>query len=273
METNLALIEKELIKETDPVVNGALVLNVSTVAEKEIAVSEMNLVNGLIKKVKETFGPIKEKAHAAHKEVCDQEKRHLLPLETAILTIKQKIGTFDLEMKRLREEEERKAREEAQRAYEEQLAEAQKMIDEILAKTQDVDETVELLNMELKRDDLNEIERQKLESQLDIAIATKDNNLEKVEEIHARASEPVFVPPTPRLVVPDTKTKGASTRFELVPQVVNKMALIKAVANGTVPDTVLDVNMGQLKRFVNMMKRPVPGVSCEEKAVVSGRAS
>ena len=51
METNLALIEKELIKETDPVVNGALVLNVSTVAEKEIAVSEMNLVNGLIKKV------------------------------------------------------------------------------------------------------------------------------------------------------------------------------------------------------------------------------
>lgn len=271
MDTNLAVIEKELIKETDPVVNGALTLTVSTVAEKEIAVSEMNLVNGLIKKVKETFGPIKKKTDEAHKEVVAQEKRHLLPLETAILTIKQKIGTFDLEMKRRREEEERKALEEAQRAHEEQLAEAQKMIDEILAKTQDVDETIDLINMELKRDDLTEIERQKLESQLEISYAIKENNQEKVEEIHARASEPVFVPPTPRLVVPDTKTKGASTRFELVPQVVNKMALIKAVANGTVPDTVFDVNMGALKKYVNMMKRATPGVSCEERAVVSGR--
>lgn len=271
MDTNLAVIEKELTKETDPIVNDAMALSVSTVAEKEIAVTQMNLVNGLIKKVKETFEPIKQKTRAAWQEVVDQEKKHLLPLDTARETIRGKIGTYDLEMKRLREEEERKAREEAQRAYEEQLAEAQAMIDAILAKTVDIDETIELINMELKRDDLNDIERQKLESQLDIANATKENNQEKVEEIHARAAEPVFIPPTPRLVVPDTKVKGASSRFELVPQVVNKMALIKAVANGNVPDTVLDVNMGQLKKYVNMMKRATPGVTYTEQAVVSGR--
>ena len=60
MSLELATIEKELIKETDPVVNGAMALTVSTVAEKEVAVAEMNIVNSLIKKVKETFGPIKE---------------------------------------------------------------------------------------------------------------------------------------------------------------------------------------------------------------------
>jgi hypothetical protein len=270
MDTNLAVIEKELTKKTDPVVNGAMALVVTTVAEKGIAVTEMNLINGLIKQVKETFGPIKEKTHAAHKEVCAQENRHLLPLDTAKNAIREKIGTFDLEQKRLAEAEEARLREEARIAFEKQQAEAQKMIDDILAKTADIDETIELIGMELKRDDLSEIEVQKLEAQLEISYAIKENNQERVEEIHAQAAEPVFVPPTPRLV-PDSKVKGASSRFELVPQVVNKMALIKAVANGMVPETVLDVNMGQLKRYVNMMKKPTPGVSYIEKAVVSGR--
>jgi len=186
-------------------------------------------------------------------------------------TIRQKIGAFDLEMKRLREEEERKALEEQQRLIEAQIAEAQKMIDDILGKTADIDETIELINMELKRDDLTEVERQKLETQLELSHAIKENNQEKVEELHARAAEPIFISPTLRPAVPDTKVKGASTRFELVPQVVNKVTLIKAVANGTVPDTVLDVNMGALKKYVNMMKRAIPGVTYTEQAVVSGR--
>jgi len=77
METNLATIEKELMKETDPVVKGAMALVVSTVAEKEIAASELNLINDLIKKVKETFEPIKQKARAAWQEAVDQRRRPL----------------------------------------------------------------------------------------------------------------------------------------------------------------------------------------------------
>jgi hypothetical protein len=182
-----------------------------------------------------------------------------------------KIGQFDLEMKRLREEEERRQREEAQRIINEQMKAAQDKIDGILSQSQDIDETIELINMELKRDDLNDIERQRLEGQLNVEVARKENNQAKVEEIQAQAAEPVFITPTPRMVVPETKVFGASTRVELDPSVVNKMALIKAVANGNVPDSVLDVNMGQLKRYVNMMKRPVPGVATTERAVVAGR--
>ena len=124
--------------------------------------------------------------------------------------------------------------------------------------------------MELKREDLTDIERQKLETQLETQHALKENDQEKVEEIAAQAAEPVFVAPRP--VSHDTKVKGASSRFELVPTVVNKMALIKAVAAGTVPESVLDINMGQLKRYVNMVKKPIPGVSSTETAVVSGRS-
>ncbi len=268
---NLAVIEKELTQEINPVVERAMALIVTTVKEKEFAVIEMNLVNELIKKVKADFEDPKKKAHETWKAIVTQEKGHLDPLEAAKTTIREKIGTFDLEQKRLAEAEEARLREEARKAFEAQQAEAQKMIDDILAKTQDVDETIELINMELKRDGLTEAERQKLEAQLEISYAIKENNQERVEEIHAQAAEPVFVPPTPRLVPANTKVKGASSRFELVPQVVNKMALIKAVANGMVAESVLDVNMGQLKRFVNMMKKAVPGVAVKEQAIVSGR--
>jgi len=270
METNLAIIDERLTKEINPIIGRAMAITVKTVAEKEVAVVERNLISDLIKVVIADFEKPKGSTYKAWKDVVAQEKGHLDPLETAKRTIGDKIGTFDLDMKRLREKEETEALAEAQRLFDIQVKEAQGRIDEILAGVTDIDETIELLNMELKREDLADVQRQKLESQLETQYALKENNQEKAAEIQARAAEPVFT--APRLVVPDTKVKGASCRFELMPQVVNKMALIKAVANGTVPDTVLDVNMGALKKYVNMMKRATPGVSFTEKAVVSGRS-
>jgi len=270
METNLQVIDQRLTEGIPPLVEKAQALIVSTVKEKEFAVVELNLVSELIKVVKADFEKPKGSTYKAWKDVVAQEKGHLDPLEAAKETIRGKIGTFDLDMKRLQEKADAAVLVERQLIFDKQVTEAQEKINAILAGVEDIDETITLLNMELKREDLTEIERQKLETQLETQYALKENDQEKAEEIQARAYEPVFTPP--RLVVPDTKVKGASSRFEYVPEVVNLMALIKAVANGTVPDTVLDVNMGQLKRYVNMVKKPIPGVSYTEKAVVSGRS-
>ncbi|MFA5706859.1 MAG: hypothetical protein WDA41_10930 [Candidatus Neomarinimicrobiota bacterium] len=271
MHTNLAVIEKSLTEEISPVLRRANELTVTNTADKEVAALELNAINALIKRVVDDFADPKKKAHEAWKAVVAQEKGHLEPLEEAKQTIREKIGQYDLEQKRLAEIAERKRIEEARRIHEEQLAEAQTMIDSLISTAADVDETIELINMELKRDDLTDIERQKLESQLNIELARRDDNQAAVEEAQARAEAPVFVvPDTPR--AEPTKVKGASTRYEYVPEVVNKTTLLRAIAAGKVPETVIDINMGQLKRYVNMVKQAVPGVVCTEKAVVSGRA-
>ena len=267
---NLAIIDERLTKEINPLVERAIAITVETVAEKEVAVAERNLISDLIKVVKADFEKPKGSTYKAWKDVVAQEKGHLDPLETAKRTIGDKIGTFDLDMKRLAGIAEAAARIESQRLFDIQVKDAQEKVDAILAGVEDIDETITLLNMELKRDDLTDVERQKLETQLETQHALKENNQEKAEEIQARAAEPVFTAPRP--VVENTKVKGSSSRFELVPQVVNKMALIKAVANGTVPDSVLDVNMGALKKYVNMVKKPLPGVATTERAIVSGRS-
>ncbi len=273
MEANLAVINRELSQEINPVVERANALIVATVKEKEVAVFEMNIINQLIKKVTEDFSKSKKATYDAWKEVVAQEKGHLDPLETAKQTIRQKIGTFDLEQNRLAEIEAARVREGARKEYEKQLEAAKEKIDAILSKTQDIDETIELLNMELKRDDLTEVEIQKLEAQLELSYAAKENDQSRIEEIHAQAAEPVFVPPTATtgLASTNTKVKGASTQFVLIPEVVSKPALIKAVANGLLPDTILDVNQGKLKTYVNMVKKPIPGVGITKQAVVSGR--
>jgi hypothetical protein len=261
MEKTLAVIEEELTEETNPVVSTANALTVSTVEEKRIAVSEMGIVKELIKKVREVFGPIKQKAHAAHQEACEQEKKHLLPLETALSAIKKKIGAFDLEVKHRKEEEQR-------RIVNEQKAKAQERIDEILGSTADIDEIIEIISKELKRTDINSIERHELEAQLKLATcAAKESSEEEIKE--AQTSESVFVPPV--LSVPETKVKGSSTHFTLIPQVIDKSALIKAVADGIVPDNILDINQGRLKRHVNAIRKTVPGVTCTEEAIISSR--
>jgi hypothetical protein len=261
MEKTLAVIEEELTKKTNPVVSTANALTVSTVEEKRIAVSEMGIVKGLIKKVEETFKPIKQKARAVHQEIRAQEKKYLLPLETALATIKDKIGAFDLEMKHRKEEEQ-------QRIINEQKAKALEKIDNILASTADVEEIIEIIGKELERTDLNSIERQELEIYHMMATcAAKESSEEEIKE--AQTSEPVFAPPV--LSVPETKVKGSSTHFTLIPQVVDKLALVRAVADGIVPDNILDINQGRLKRHVNAIRKTVPGVTCTEEAIISSR--
>jgi len=72
----------------------------------------------LIKEVDAWFKPMIDQAYAAHKAICNKKNLYIKPLETAETTIKQKIGAFQLELDRIRDEEERKAREKAEKEAE-----------------------------------------------------------------------------------------------------------------------------------------------------------
>ena len=68
---------------------------------------------------------------------------------------------------------------------------------------------------------------------------------EQMEEVGENTA---FVPEV--AVKPDVK--GVSARKVRVPTVANKQAIIAAVAKGEAPESILDVNMGALKKYVNL---------------------
>lgn len=88
----------------------------------------LGVVKGLIKEVRDTFNPIVDKTHKAHKEAVIQKKKYEIPLLEAEKIIKLQIASYLSEQERIRkekEEEARKEEEERKRVAEEKLKEAQ----------------------------------------------------------------------------------------------------------------------------------------------------
>ena len=79
----------------------------------------------LIKEVDAWFAPMIDDAHKAHKTICAKKNFYVDPLKAAESEIKRKIGNFQMELDRIREAEERKAREKADKEAE---AERQRLL-------------------------------------------------------------------------------------------------------------------------------------------------
>ena len=79
-------------------------------------------IKTLSKEVEAWFAPMIDAAHKAHRAICDKKNLYLKPLSAAEVTIKGKIGSFQMELDRIREDEERKAREAAEKEAEKQRA-------------------------------------------------------------------------------------------------------------------------------------------------------
>lgn len=82
-------------------------------------------IKKLQKEVKDTFGPIIQKAFSAHKEAKAQETRHLDPLLKAEELVKGKMLGYLREQERIRQEQERKLQAEAEKKRQEALAKAE----------------------------------------------------------------------------------------------------------------------------------------------------
>lgn len=96
-------------------------------AEDYTAAGEFLLgIKAVRKRIDETFDPIIDKAHQAHKEALAQKKKVEAPLIEAEGIIKPKIAEYNSEQERIRKEEERRLAEVARKEEEERrLAEAE----------------------------------------------------------------------------------------------------------------------------------------------------
>jgi hypothetical protein len=68
-----------------------------------------------------------------------------------------------------------------------------------------------------------------------------------------------------------TKISGVSTRTKWVPEVTDKLALVKAVAKGKVPLALLDVNMKALRKQADALGQELnyPGITVKKDRVIA----
>lgn len=84
-----------------------------------LACDTLRGVVSMRKQVAETFGPMKDAAHKAHKAVTEQERKVDTPLAEAERFLKVGIGQYQAEQERIRRAEEARLQEEARQAEEE----------------------------------------------------------------------------------------------------------------------------------------------------------
>lgn len=121
---------KVLEQKTLNLVEQAKLIKVEDEKSYEVAGNFLTGIVTLRKEIERTFTPMKKKAHAAWKEICNQENYHLKPLEDAVVIIKGVMSKwYMLEQKKRREEEARLAAELKKKQEEEALKLAQEMED------------------------------------------------------------------------------------------------------------------------------------------------
>jgi uncharacterized membrane protein YqiK len=142
-------------------------------------------IGDMIKEVKDTFDPICEAAHKAHKAATEKRAKYLTPLADAQRAVKSRMSAYDAEQERLRrieqarlaeiarKEEEARRKAELERLEAERKAEEERILSEAIAAEESGDSTTaEALT--------NQAE------QISESIQ---------QEKAAIASEPVYVPP------------------------------------------------------------------------------
>lgn len=262
----------DITQKITPSIEEARKLVVNTPVALERANELRKVFKGLIKEVTDTFGPIKKKTHEAWKESVAQEKRHLDPLEQADKALSQAMGQFMLEEERKRKEESERAEAAARKEREKALDKVNKKIDELLTKSGDVQGKIDALNAELYKTDITDIEAAAIRGRIEVLMARKAALGSNIEAKAAQVAETEAA----YMVAPASTDKpkapaGMGFRTTRVAEVINKMALVKAVAEGRVPLDVLEIHAGNLNRLANA-GAILPGCSVKTKPIVNTRA-
>ena len=251
----------EINQQVSPIVRKAQEMSIHTGPEMETAKSLIKSLRELKKKMGETFTPMIEKAFAAHKEAKAQAKKHTDPLDDAERILKQKIGDYlDAEEKRLLKEAEDKAQKE-RAAKDALLKRAEKKVENILEQTTDKQKQLEVLRVVLDNKNTTDEETEIIQAKIEVLEEQIRTGQEKVSDVKEKVDDPVTTPVIPKTV---EKSKGLSSNIVKIPTVVDGMALIKAVAEGTAPIGVVKFDLVQIKRIVNAGVT-LPGVAVENK--------
>ena len=261
--------KNDLQQQLVPVITRAKTIIVSSDAELVIAKEVVQTIKTFQKEVDSTFDPIIERAHVTHKEALAQKKKHMDPLAEAEKRIKQLIGDYLTFVENERKKEAERLAGIARKEREIELQRIQSEIDEKLTQYTGIEEKIGALQEALADADHDKF------ALVNAKLAALYAEQEKLTSEAAQTQESVNVLnliPSPVINVQAPKVKGLSSKVNLIPQVVNAMALIKAVAEGNVPPSVIDFNMSNIKKLVNAGMK-LPGVTVTEQRNVSVRSA
>jgi anion-transporting ArsA/GET3 family ATPase len=189
-------------------------------------------IGEMIKEVKDTFDPICEAAHKAHKAATAKRSKYLDPLTASHKSVKGLMEAYDREQERIRQAEQRRIEEEARKAEEERL-----LMEAIAAE--------------------EELKAQGLTAE------------EAKAEAEAIISQPVYVPP---VVVPKAVPKmagGPVYREIWSAEVTDIKALCRAVAMGQASHECVLANFTALNKMATALKGTlsIPGVRAVSRRV------
>ena len=269
LPVSVSRTNNDLQQQFVPVITRAKALTVGSDAELVMAKEVAQTIKAFQKEVDSTFDRIIEKAHVTHKEALAQKKRHMDPLAEAEKRIKQLIGDYLTLVENERKKEAERLAGIARKERETELRKIQAEIDDKLAQYSGIEEKIGALQEALADADHDRF------TLVNAKLAALYAEQEKLTSEAAETQESVNIInliPSPIINVQAPKVKGLSSKVNLIPQVVNAMALIKAVAEGNVPPTVIDFNMSNIKKLVNAGMK-LPGVAVTEQRNVSVRSA
>ena len=256
--------------EVTPVLVQAQGLVITTHEQVSYANETRKAIKELKAKVVAAFGEPKKKAHETWKLLVTKESEHLKPLDEAYDLIGKKIGEFlSLEEKREKEER-RKLEEEAAKAQAAELARIEKKTAALLEKAGGLNEQIMVLATNIDDPSTTEEEAVVMRKQLAALVAQRDKAEASVAAQQAKAREAAVTPIIPAASTPAPKVAGLSTREKKTGIVCDKGALIGAVAAGTLPQDLLDINPSVLNKLVNA-GMVLPGVQVNIEKIVATR--
>jgi hypothetical protein len=228
--------ENELSLEVDNTVEAYAGFTVNGPAEYAKAGESVILINGKIGRIIDYWKGLKDKAYKAHQDVCKKEKDMLLPLKSLKAEIEGSANKYLAEEDR----KQRKIEADAKRVAD---AEAERE----------------------RKDLLKRAERVK-------TPAKKEELTQKAEEVYVK---PVVIDHT---IEKTTQVSSGSTTRKVETQItiVDKLKLIQAVADGSVPASIISIEETKLKKWIALEEKTgeeVPGTLIEKVSKMGTRRS
>ena len=257
---NLPSTEQDFEKQGSSLVKTANTLVIVNVEDKKYAVKLTQEINAFIKGAKAFFKPMKEKAAEALEVVRDSEKKVIGIPTTAKEIILDKMTVFDREEDRKRREEAARQREEDLKKHEALMKRANARIDKVLERAKDTQETIDLLKLELENHNLSDVEHQEMLTRLELEEAKLVNDQEKINAITERVEESTYLAPV--IFEAPEKVAGSVSKKSVELAVVNPMAVIKAIASGSLPVSCCKIVESEIKKVILMHdgQKVIPGV-------------
>jgi hypothetical protein len=234
--------EQALARQSTDLVSTAKALQIADVAAFERAGGFLQTLKDKQRQIEEFFAPDIERAHAAWKGLTTKRASYIDPIKEAITIVSSRYAAFAQEVKRKAEAERRERELAAQRAEQERLrkeAEAREAeARRLAAEAEHATSRQEALALEEQAS----------------ALTSEAESL-KVEAAEVQA--PVLAA-QPSVTTP----KGTSVRANWTYEVTDKLALIKAVADGKVSHEAIEISSKYLNARAKADKDTirVPGV-------------